>query len=333
MRITRETLMKLAQDTASQRARADLGILAVYLHGSLLEEEPLLGGTADIDLFIVHNDEPAVEREIVRISDEVHLDIIHHTRKLYRQTRELRLHPWLGPTLYGSKNLYDPQHFMDFTQASVRGQFNRPDQILGRVQPQVEKARQIWISLTSHQGGSDCEMVASYLQAVGLVVNAIAGLSGKPLTERRLLLNFPQRAEAVGHAGLYPGLLGLLGGPMVDAPAIRAWLPGWRLAMETIPSTQVPPRLSSPRLPYYFRAFDAVLDSEHPLGVLWPLLNTWTEAVSLLPGDSPANEPWKSAVTQLGLLGEAFPSREAALDAYLDQVEELLENWARENGA
>jgi len=333
MRITREALFKLAQDTATQRARADLSILAVYLHGSLLDDEPLLGGTADIDLFIVHNDEPALEREIVRISDEVHLDIAHYSRKRYRQTRELRLHPWHGPSLQGCKILYDPQHFMDFTQASVRGQFYRPDQVLGRVQPQVEKARQIWLSLTSARGSPDCETVMLYLQAVELIANAIAGLSGKPLTERRLLLGFPQRAEAVGHPGLYPGLVGLLGGPTVDATAMRTWLPGWRLAIDTLPGGKTPPRLSPPRQPYYLRAFDAMLDSDQPLGVLWPLLHTWTEAVSLLPEDSPAHEPWKDAVTHLGLLGEAFPSREAALDAYLDQVEELLEDWARENGA
>ncbi len=333
MRITREALLKLAQDTASQRARTDMGTLAVYLHGSLLDDEPLLGGTADIDLFIVHNEDPAFEREVVRITDEVHLDIAHHSRKLYRQTRELRLHPWLGPILYGCKILYDPQHFMDFIQASVRGQFYRPDQMLGRARSQVEGARQIWLSLTGVRSDADIDTILSYFRAAGLIVNAIAGLSGKPLTERRLLMEFPKRAEAVGHAGLYAGLLGLLGGPMVDASAVRAWLPGWRLAIEALPIDKTPPKLSRPRIPYYLHAFDVILDSDRPIDVLWPLLRTWTDAVSLLPGDLPACEPWKNAITRLGLLGDAFTEKEAALDAYLDQVEELLEDWARVNGA
>lgn len=333
MRITREALLKLAQDTASQRARTDMGILAVYLNGSLLDEEPLLGGTADIDLFFVHNEDPAADREVVRITDEVHLDIAHHSRKQYRQTRGLRLHPWLGPVLYGCKILYDPQHFMDFTQASVRGQFYRPDQVLGRVRPQVERARQMWFSLTAAQGSADIETVLLYYRAVGLIANAIAGLTGKPLTERRFLIEFPKRAEAVGHAGLYAGLMGLLGGPMVDAAALRSWLPGWRLAVESLPGDKTPPRLSRPRIPYYLRALDVMLDSDRPLDGLWPLLRTWTDAVSLLPEDSPSHEPWKDAMSRLGLLGDAFSEREAALDAYLDQVEELLEDWARLNGA
>jgi hypothetical protein len=333
MRITRETLLKLAQDTANQRARSDLSILAVYLSGSLLDGEPLLGGTADIDLFFIHNEDPASDREVVRITDEVHLDIAHHGRKQYRQTRELRLHPWLGPRLYGCKILYDPQHFMDFTQASVRGQFFRPDQVLGRVRPQVERARQIWFTLTAVQESTDRQQTWSYLQAVGLVANAIAGLSGKPLTERRFLIEFPQRAEAVGHAGLYAGLLGLLGGPLVDGPAMRSWLPEWRLALEGLPDDQAPPRLSHPRIPYYFRAMDVMLDSDRPLEALWPLLRTWTDAVCSLPGDAPAPATWIDVMSRLGLWGEAFAARQAALDAYLDQVEELLEDWARANGA
>jgi hypothetical protein len=333
MRITREMLLKLAQDTASQRARTDMSILAVYLNGSLLDEEPLLGGTADIDLFLVHNEDPAVEREVVQISDEVHLDIAHHSRKQYRQTHALRLHPWLGPVLYSCKILYDPQHFMDFTQASVRGQFYRPDQVLGRVRPQVESARQMWLSLKSAPTGSDIETVSVYIRAVGLIANAIAGLTGKPLTERRFLIEFPRRAEAVGHAGLYAGLLGLLGGPLVDAPDLRAWLPAWRSALEALPGDQTPPRLSPPRLPYYLRAFDVLLDSQQPLEVLWPLLRTWTDALRRYPGDTPLHQPWKEAMSRLGLVGEAFSEKEAALDAYLDQVEELLEDWARANGA
>ena len=333
MRITREALLKLAQDTASQRARSDVGILAIYLHGSLLDEEPLLGGTADIDLFCVHNEDPASEREVVRITEEVHLDIAHYPRKLFRQTRELRLHPWLGPVLYGCKILYDPQHFMDFTQASVRGQFYRPDQVLGRVRPQVERARQIWLSFTNARVSEGIETVGYYIRAVGLIANAIAGLTGRPLTERRFLMEFAKRAEAAGHPGLYAGLLGLLGGPMGDPPLIRAWLPAWRQAVEALPGSQAPARLSQPRRSYYLRAFEAILDGDRPLDVLWPLLHTWTDAVSLLPGDSPAHKTWEAAMTRLGMMETGFAGKVAALDAYLDQVEELLEDWARANGA
>jgi hypothetical protein len=44
MRITTETLLKIARDTVAQRTRSDRSLLAIYLTGSLLESEPLLGG-------------------------------------------------------------------------------------------------------------------------------------------------------------------------------------------------------------------------------------------------------------------------------------------------
>ena len=67
MRITRETLLKIARDTAAQRARASRDILCIYLTGSLTTDQPLLGGVTDIDLIIVHGSEPPVEREVLRL--------------------------------------------------------------------------------------------------------------------------------------------------------------------------------------------------------------------------------------------------------------------------
>ena len=75
-----------------------------------------------------------------------------------------------------------------------------------------------------------------------------------------------------------------------------------------------------------------MLAGDRPLEALWPLLRTWTAAIDLLPADAPALAVWREALERLGLWGEAFPARQAALDAYLDQVEELLEDWARANG-
>ena len=124
MRINQSMLLKVANDAIAKYVGTDHTLLAVYLQGSLLGDSPLIGNSADIDLFFIHTNEVSIEREIVRISDEVHLDISHHTHSIYRQPRELRVHPWLGPAVYGCKIMYDPQHFMDFVQASVRGQFS-----------------------------------------------------------------------------------------------------------------------------------------------------------------------------------------------------------------
>jgi hypothetical protein len=333
MRITRELLLKLGRDTVSRRVSEGRDLLAIYLCGSLLEEEFLLGGTTDIDLVFVHVDKVALQREISRLTDEVHLDIAHHDEREYRQTRRLRLHPWLGPALNGCTVLYDPQHFMDFTQAGVRGQFDRPDYVLQRSRKQLETARQIWFNYQAETAEVGPQAIAAYLRAVTNAANAVASLSGPPLTERRFLLNFPARAEAIGRPGLHAGLLGLLGAPNLDVQSPGAWISLWNEAYQAVSPQLAPPRLHSDRRLYYLSAFESIVDGLQPEAVLYPLLRTWTMAVGLLPVDSPSRAAWRQAVTQLGIGGEAFAERLAALDAYLDLVEETLEVWARQNGA
>jgi len=333
MRINRQTLCKIAEDTAAQRARRERDLLSVYLCGSVLEGDYLLGGTTDIDLVFIHADTPADEREIVRLTDDVHLDIAHFPQKDFRQTRMLRLHPWLGPAIFGCKVLYDPQHFMDFTQASVRGQFERPDYVLERARQQVDDARQIWMSFyTDMPDQPGPQELSLYLKAVEQAGNGLASLFGAPLTERRFLVNYRKRAETAGRPGLYAGILGLLGAQNVEVDAIQVWLAAWQVCLEALPSGKIPLRLHAARIPYYRRAFEAILDSDQPLSVLWPLLSTWTAAISYLPGDQDRTAAWHKACQYLGLLGGGFAERVEALDAYLDTVEEVLEDWGRANG-
>jgi len=332
MRITAETLHKIALDTVASRARTDHTLLAVYLQGSLLGEAPLLGNTADIDLFLVHTEEVPLQRELVRLTDEVHLDISHHDHRQYRQPRSLRLHPWLGPAVYGCKILYDPQHFMDFTQASVRAQFYRPDNVIARCNQQAEHARQIWMDLSSAVEEAGLAEARNYLRALDHAVNAIACISGAPLSERRYLLEFPGRAAAIGHPGLAAGLLGLLGGPAAEVERLRGWLADWQAAYLALAADAPPPHLHPCRLLYYQRGISVLLESEHPQSCLWPLWHTWTHIMAALPADSAHRNTWQSAGERLGMLGEAYASRVEALDVYLDQIEEILEQWGRENG-
>lgn len=333
MRINLEILQKIARDTLAQRIRTEKDLLAVYLHGSLLTGDAILGGTADIDLFLVHNNSQESSREIVPLTEEIHVDIAHHPRSLYTQPRQLRIHPWMGPVVYGCKIMYDPQHFMDFTQASVRGQFDKPDNVMARARSQSEHARQIWLSLHHESNPDGAASLSDYLRAVVHAANSVAVLNGTALAERRFLLEFPKRAEAIGHPGLYPGLMGLLGAPSVEADSLKAWLPAWKAAYLSIPPEKRPAGLHEGRLAYYYQAFDALLAGPQPLAVLWPLVLTWTETAALLPGDSTACADWQAAMTHLGLSGTGFTQKVAALDAFLDMVEEILEGWAQKIGS
>ncbi len=332
MRINRNMLLKLANDTVERSVSDDRSIIAIYLQGSLLSEDPLIGNTADIDLFFVHNDDVTIEREIVRISDEVHLDISHHSHRVYRQPRELRLHPWLGPVIYSCKILYDPQHFIDFVQASVRGQFNNPENVIVRVQKQAEHAREMWESFNNDPRQPDPKGASLFLQSLEHAADAISGLNGHNLTERRFLPMLLQHAEAVNKPGLYKGFLGLLGASAVDGSAIRAWLPEWHASYGSLADNQASVRLHPHRLLYYERAIEVMLDGQTPHDALWPLWRTWTHLICALAPDSSHRAAWQTVGQDLGLLGEAFIEKIEALDAYLDLVEELVESWGRENG-
>ena len=75
MRVTRETLLKLTKDTVQRRFVHDIGITAVFLVGSLRPEDAVIESPADIDLLVIYNGEPPEHREIVKLSNDFHLDI------------------------------------------------------------------------------------------------------------------------------------------------------------------------------------------------------------------------------------------------------------------
>lgn len=334
MRVTKDTLLKIANDFVEQRLRADRTLLGIYLQGSLLDDEPMLGGITDIDLFLVHSDAVAQARELVRISDEIHLDLAHHSRSQYRQPRELRRHTWLGHCINGGKILYDPQHFLDFTQASVRGQFDRADRVLVRSRTRLDHSRQIWLELQELTSTEpDVQAFTQFLRAVENAANAVAGLSGPPLTERRFLQQFPARGAGVQRPGLAAGLLGLLGASQIEAVQLRAWLPAWQADFQAVSLDSALTRLHPYRYSYYLRGIEALLDSPSPRDALWPLLRTWLSLASLQPALTDPGAGWHEAFQRLGWSGAGFQNRLEALDAYLDTIDELLEAWASEHGA
>lgn len=333
MRITRDFILKFTHELIERRQNARRDLVAVYLCGSFLQESYQLGSAGDIDLVMIHSEKPEIEREFVRLTDDLHLDIAHQEQRDYRDTRALRVHPWIGPTLNTCRIIHDPEHFMDFVQASVRGQFDRPDYVYERARSQMDHAREIWFELVGDENRDMLTVLRKYLMAVGDAANSIASLSGPPLAERRLLFEFPARAEAMGLPGLYPGLLGLLGAPNLDPGLLNVWIEHWKNAFWTAPGEARPLRLAAERMHYYLGGFRTALEGEKPSDLLWLLLSTWTDLMSCFAEDSPELASWRSAVEKLDLYGKAQKQRLQALDAYLDLLEEALEDWARQNGA
>jgi hypothetical protein len=334
MRVTRESLIRIAKETAQERAFNDKDIIAAYLTGSLVSEtDPILGGTADIDIILVHAEEPKHRREFVKLTPDFHLDISHRAKAEFKKPRELRLDPWLGWEMYDPMLLYEREKFFEFIQAGLRAgfEFNAPAPALQRSRLLLSQARSIWRDLLAVENTLTPTDVSQYLKSLYHAVNAVAELSGPPLQERRLMLEFLPRAETAQRPSLNAGLLDLLGALDLDPSVISAWLPEWKQAFETaMENSRVDARIHPARLNYYEKAIQAMLAGETPQAALWPLLQTWTLAVEVLSGQ--ALSTWQSACDRLRFTAAGFEARVNGLDQYFDEVEILLDELATQYG-
>ncbi len=334
MRVTRETLIRIAKETAQERAFNDKDIVAAYLTGSLVSDsDPMMGGAADIDLILVHASTPMQKRELVKLTPDFHLDIGHRAKAEFKSPRELRGDPWLGYEMYAPMLLYEREKFFDFVQAVLRAgfEFESPALTLQRCRKLLTHGRQVWIDLSDIGGKAGPKEVAQYLKSLYHAVNAVCELSGPPIQERRLLLEFPARAEAAEHPGMAAGVLGLLGANNLEAGQLSDWLTDWRSAFETATgNAKVDGRIHPTRLNYYEKAIQSILGGDTPVAALWPLFQTWTLAAVVLPEEQA--KVWQAARESLGFAGAGFAERVEGLDHFLDDVEILLDEIAAANG-
>jgi hypothetical protein len=334
MRVTRESLIRIAKETAQEHAFNDRDIIAAYLTGSLASDaDPMLGGTTDIDVIFVHGSEPKHRREFVKLTPDFHVDISHRAKAEFKRPRELRLDPWLGWEMYDPMLLFEREKFFEFVQAGLRAgfEFNAPMPALQRSRILLSHGRGIWRDLLGVSDTVAPTDLAQYMKSLYHAVNAVAELSGPPLQERRLMLEFASRAETAQRPGMNAGLVGLLGASELRSSTLNEWLPEWRLAFDAATeNSRVDPRIHPARVNYYEKAIRAILVSENPRAALWPLLQTWSLAVEVLPEQ--ALEPWRSACSRLQLTAPDFEERVEGLDHYLDDVEALLDELATQYG-
>lgn len=333
MRVTRDSLLRIARETVQERAYNDPDIIAAYLTGSLCTPEPMLGGTADIDIVFVTKTPPVKKREFVKLTPDFHIDISRRAKDEFKSPRELRGDPWLGYEVYNPILLYEREKFFDFVQASLRAgfEFEQPPLMLQRCKTLLAHGRGIWMDISELEAPAGSKDVRKYLKSLFHAINAIAELSGPPIQERRLLLEFPARAESVQKQGLIAAVYGLIGANRISPETVRGWLADWKSAFQLAGEKPgVDGRIHPARLNYYDKAIKAMLDGDTPLSALWPLLQTWTLSSEVLGGDHLTF--WEHACTDLGLLGESFHEKVTGLDHFLDEIEILFEEIAAANG-
>lgn len=331
--IDRPTLLKIARDTAAQRMAARPSLAAAFLIGSVAAQEPILGQATDIDLILVDSGEP-LRREVLRLTDQVVLDVQYRSRDDYANPKNLRAHPWLGPELFSGVMLVDPTHLFDLAQASARGQFFRPDFVAARARACVALARQaLHIGWLPGQEPSAPVTLADFCAALQGAANAALSLTGLPAGGRRLVMRLEAAARQLDRPDVYEDFLGLFGGPELEAGQAQRLLADWDAAYRA-GQTSDDELIHPARRSVYERGFQAQIEADRAAESLWLMLTTWQAAIRRLPGDSPLAEPWAGFLERLGLGGPAeFRGRVAELQAYVEAVTVLVEAWADSNGA
>jgi hypothetical protein len=333
MIITKESLLRIARDTVTKRTKGEFAreyILSIFLTGSLLTDDPLMGKSTDIDLVFIHTMPPAMRREIVPLSPDIHLDIKHNPREEYEPARDLRTNPWLGPEIYHAVQLYDPGHFFDFIQAAVRDKYDDPVNAHARASLNAEHARSIWGDLAMDPNTKTSKQpkdLLRYMKSISHAANVLPVIKGSILGERRFLLEFSPIANAFDLPQLGGELYSLLGAGQLQVEKLDEWLNDWEKDLIEVGENdkEADARLHSARVAYYRHGFETAIQDGTPGAILWPLLHTWSLAASKLPHEK--QSAWADACQSLGLLNEGMETNLQRLDAFLDTLEGKLEEW------
>ncbi len=332
--IDRATLLKIAADTAAQRLEAQPSLLSAYLTGSVAADEPLLGDATDIDLIFIDVGSPPSTREVIRLTDQVVIDIQHRGRADYANPKALRVHPWRGPEMCEPIFLRDPQHFFEIAQASARGQFHRPDHVAARARAFAQMARdELHVGLLPGAEPAAPVTLANLCRAGLFAANAAITLTGFPGAGRRLPMKLEAAARSLGRADLFDGFVELYA-PDLPAQGEALRLLDYWTAAYLAGQTEADELIHPARRTIYQRGFQAQIQADRCADVIWLMLYTWQAAVRHLPGDSPHAEPYAIFLQRLNLASPAdFGLRVGQARDYVAVVDAQVEAWAEANGA
>lgn len=329
MRITRDQLISTAQDTVKRATFGSNDLVCAYLTGSLTHDNPLIGGTTDIDLIYIHSVEVPMEREIIPITEDYHLDIAHFPQSYFSQPRKLRSDAWVGSFLCDYPILlHDTNHWFDFLRSGAFAHFYQPNNIIKRVRPFIETARGEWLVLRDQLlSKAHFNSLYTYLRIIKNAVNAISCLTSVPLTDRRLLIDFPRSAQAINKPGLAGGLVDLIVPIEPIEPDWDIWINIWDSAYSSIQQIEKKSiSFSECRKAYYKKAILGLKDENSP-AALWVLLWTWARMASIIPVNNSSQRGYMDLLVQLNLDAKNFVERINSLDQFLDAIEETIDEW------
>jgi hypothetical protein len=267
-------------------------------------------------------------REIIKLSNEIHLDVAYENAKAYAQPRELRGDPWRGWAMWDTQLLHQKGRFFEYTQSIVRAQFDDPENLLKRCRAFSVPAREAWNEMVFNP---EAATPSKILSAAANAANALATLAGPPLPERSLFSGFPARAEALGMPEMTGKLFSIIT-TNLDVNLIHEALPHWEASFAVASQFPTDLRIHAARQGYYKTAIESQLAGEMPAAAFWPLLSTWALCINSGMSPTVAGAAWDQLISQIGLDANGVEARLEALDHFLDTLEETFEQVASESG-
>jgi len=322
VRVTRDKLIDLARQEAERRGQTE-DVISGYLIGSVATGDPLINGSTDIDLVLIHQFVPVSKREFIPLSDNIHFDIAHHKDEFYNHPPDLRIHPWLGPSMCEPLFLYDPEHFFERAQAGVRGQFYQSDYVIARSKALLERANHLKAKCYPNNS-----WISHYAHSAMEAVNALATLGGFPITGRRMAILLRDRLTGLGFEEQFSAFQHLLGGDLLQEEYTPDWLDSWEKIF--IAAGYLNPKFNLARKNYYQLAFHNLIETKNAEAILWNLITTWDQARQILADAGETKELdtiWEEMLIKLELSDEFMDRRIAELEHHLDAIEEILEKW------
>jgi hypothetical protein len=337
--IERETLLKIARETAAQRMQVRRSLISAYLAGSVAAGEPLLGDATDIDLILIDADTPSTPREVLRLTDQVALDLSYRAKAEYAHPKELRVHPWLGPEMCEPICLHDPTHFFELAQSSARGQFHRPDHVAVRARTFAVWAREaLHVGLLPGMEPSAPVTIGAFCQSLLNAANAIITLTAFPGAGRRLTMKLELAAQKLNRPELYEAFTALFGGrwPPAETQMVLAdWSAAYQAGQSLAGTDRDASLLIHPaRRTIYERGFQAQIEADRAVDGMWLMLHTWQALARNLPAESPHADRWVAFLERLNMASStAFSDKVAHARAYVELATQTVEDWAEKNGA
>ncbi len=332
MKLTNELLQKIATDFVKEKSASDYGIKSIALMGSVLKGDAIVGNTADVDLLILES-YGGQRREMIELTEDVHLDLTYYSIDDFQQTVELRAMPYKGYMIYGCKPLFDPEHLLDFVQAGVRGNFFAAENVMARVNALLGGARERWLKyqMTKHV---PADLFAKfYFELIHDVLQSIVLYEEAPLGVRKLLVEFPRYAKKVGDVSLFGDVLGLLGVAGKDVTVLQNWVADWQTDYDAVQGLpKVDAQIDAVKKNYYLAAIEEQLASDVPFSAAWTLLSTWVDVATFGEQRGMNDFRWQAAAEELGFMEAQFGEKMKAMDGFLDKVEAIFADWKSQNG-